>query len=385
MFDDKLNELDRKHLRRRLKTSDSPAEPVITLEGKPVIQFASNNYLGLANHASVKNAAIKAIHHYGVGSGASRLISGTQPPHQSLETALSRFKGTEAALTFGTGYGTNCGIIPVLAGPQDLILADRLCHASLIDGCRVSQATFRVFPHNDLDHLAKILSKRSTKQKTLIITEGVFSMDGDLAPLPELIRLVKEHQAALLVDDAHGTGVMGNHGRGIVEHFGVDPNSLFQMGTLSKALGTFGGYVVGARTFIDYLINSSRSFIYTTAPPPSIAAAAQAAITIVESDSERRTRLWENRHQLYQGLKDLGFQLTDTQSPILPIILNDPRLAVNVSAKLLERGIYVPAIRPPTVPKDTSRLRLSITSEHTPEHIETALQAFYRIKKDLHL
>ena len=385
MFDEKLDDLERKHLRRRLKTVNSPIDPVIIIEDKPVIQFASNNYLGLANHQTVKQAAIEAIHQYGVGSGASRLISGTQTPHQNLEAALAEFKGTEAALTFGTGYSTNVGVIPALAGPQDLILADRLCHASIIDGCRVSQASLRVFQHNDTDHLTQLLSKQSGKHKTLILTEGVFSMDGDVAPIPELVRLAKEFQAILLIDDAHGTGVMGANGRGCVEHFGIDPNTCVQMGTLSKALGTIGGYVVGSHSFIDYLINTSRSFIYTTAPPPSMAAAAQAALSLVQSDPERRNRLWQNRDLLYEGLKTLGFQLTNTQSPILPILLNNPQLAVDMSTKLLEHGIYIPAIRPPTIPKGTSRLRITITSSHTPEQIKTALQAFDVVKTALHL
>jgi len=385
MFDDELAELTRKHLRRQLKTVNSATAPVITVDGSPVIQLASNNYLGLANHSAVKETAIQAIQQYGVGSGASRLISGTQIPHQKLESLLAQFKMTEAALTFGTGYSVNTGLIPTLVGPQDRILADRLCHASLIDGCRISQATLRIFHHNDTTHLKQLLEKRSGSQKTLIITEGVFSMDGDIAPLFELTRLANEFEAMLLVDDAHGTGVMGPNGRGTVEHFGIDPDVLFQMGTLSKAFGTIGGYVVGSRAFMDYLINTSRSFIYTTAPPPSMAAAAHTAITIVQSEPDRRTRLWENRNQLYQGLKTLGFQLTNTQSPILPIILNDPRLAVEMSTKLLEHGIYIPAIRPPTVPKGTSRLRITVTSEHTSDQIKAALTALDVVRKELDL
>ncbi len=383
MFDDELKDLDNKHLRRRLKTVSSPIDPVITLENQSVIQFASNNYLGLANHPTIKKAAIEAIQQYGVGSGASRLISGTQTPHLDLESALATFKGTEAALTFGTGYSTNIGIISALVGPQDRILADRLCHASLIDGCRVSQASLRVFHHNDTKHLTQLLSKKSEHQKTLILTEGVFSMDGDIAPLPELVRLASEFSATLLVDDAHGTGVMGANGRGTIEHSGIDPHALIQIGTFSKALGTIGGYVVGSSSLIDYLLNTCRSFIYTTAPPPSMAAAAQAAITMVQSAPNRRERLWKNRDHLFKGLKAMGLQLAQTQSPILPIILNDPQQALAMSTKLLEHGIYVPAIRPPTVPKNTSRLRMTITSEHTHEHIETALHAIEAVKKGL--
>ncbi len=380
MLEDELMALDQKHLRRRIKTVHSPVEPVITLDGQSVIQFPSNNYLGLANHPALKEAAIEAIRQWGIGSGASRLITGTQTPHQQLETALAEFKGIEAALTFGTGYSTNIGIIPTLVGPNDIIFADRLCHASLIDGCRLSQATLRVFHHNDPEHLKQLLSKRSGKHKTLIVTEGIFSMDGDLAPLPDLVSLASEHGATLLVDDAHGTGILGPNGRGSGEYFGIEPNSYIHMGTLSKAFGTIGGYVAGPRPFIDYVVNTSRSFIYTTAPPPSMAAAALAAIGIVQSDSDRRDQLWRNREQLYQGLKTLGYELTNTKSPILPIILNDPQLAVDMSAQLLEHGIYVPAIRPPTVPKGTSRLRVTVTSDHTSEQINTCLHAFDNVK-----
>lgn len=385
MFKGYLDKLESQHLRRELQPFDSPADPVMIRQGQSIMNLASNNYLGLTNHPLLKEAAISAIHQFGVGSSASRLISGTLGPHRDLETTLAKFKQTEAALTFGSGYATNVGIIPALVSPHGLILADRLCHASLIDGCRVSRAHLRVFQHNDPDHLKTLLNKRPANRPTLIVTEGVFSMDGDMAPLPDIVKLAQEYEAMVLVDDAHGTGVMGPHGRGTAEHFRLDPASLIQMGTLSKALGTMGGYIVGANSFIDYLIHTCRSFIYTTAPPPAMAAAAQAAITIVQTDHERRRRLWQNRDRLYEGLRSLGFRLTNSQSPILPIILNDSKLALDMSKNLLGRGIYIPAIRPPTVPRDTSRLRLTVTSEHTPTQLETALKALQQAGEELHV
>ena len=383
MFNNHLENLESQHLLRELRVFDSPADAVMIHQGRPIINFGSNNYLGLTNHPSLKTAAKAAIDQFGVGSGASRLISGTLTPHTTLETALATFKHTEAALTFGSGYMTNIGIIPALADSKDLIFADRLCHASLIDGCRISRANLRVFQHNDPDHLKSLLSKRPANTRTLIVTEGVFSMDGDLAPLFDIVKLVQDYEAQLLVDDAHGTGIMGSNGKGTVEHFNVNPDSLFQMGTFSKAFGTSGGYVVGTNSFIQYLINTSRSFIYTTAPPPAIAAATQAALEMVGTDPSRRARLWDNREQLFQGLQALGFTLTNTESPILPIILNDPQLAMQMSRKLLDRGVYIPAIRPPTVPRGTSRLRVTVTSEHLHHQLEVALEALKAVGEEL--
>jgi glycine C-acetyltransferase/8-amino-7-oxononanoate synthase len=300
-------------------------------------------------------------------------------PHFQLERDLAQLKGVEASLTYSSGYATNIGIIPTLAKTNSLILADRLCHASLIDGCRLSRAALRVFHHNDLDHLKRLLSKKSSHAATLIITEGVFSMDGDLAPLPEMSRLAEEFEATLLVDDAHGTGVMGSTGRGTVEYYGLDPDLILHMGTLSKAIGSSGGFVAGSKNLVAYLINTSRSFMYTTAPPPALAAAASAALAIIQQEPQRRMKLWRNREFLHTRLVAMGFKLTDTKSPILPIILKDPELAVQMSHRLKEEGVWIPAIRPPTVPKDSSRLRITVTAEHSFEHIEAALSALRKV------
>ena len=380
-FKQEIKNLETRHLRRQLRIAESPSDTTITIKGRRFISMASNNYLGLANHPAVNQAAIEAIQQWGVGAGAARLISGTMMPHHQLEQDLARFKQVEAALTFGTGYTTNLGLIPALIDQDGLILADRYCHASLIEACRLAKARLRVFHHNDVEHLEKLLKKREKARPTLVVTEGVFSMDGDLAPLPDLLTICRQHEATLVIDDAHGTGVMGKNGRGTIEHFGLNPQDVIQMGTLSKAIGTSGGYVAGPASLKEYLINTSKAFIYTTAQPPAIAAAASAAIQIIQNEPARRERLQANRNALHAALTDLGFQLTDTQSPILPIIIKSPETALKMSQALYKAGVYVPAIRPPTVPKHSSRLRLTASSEHTQEQLENVVTVFREVGK----
>ncbi len=360
---------------RRLSPLESGTGPTIHYAGREVILLSSNDYLGLATHPEVIRAAIHATEQYGAGSGASRLVSGTLPPHTHLETSLATFKGTEAALLFGAGYLANIGIIPNLIGQGGLILADRLCHASLIDGCRLSRADLRVFRHRDCAHLESLLRRRSASRPTLIITEGLFSMDGDLAPLSDLASLAERYEATLYVDDAHGTGIMGPTGRGTIEHFGLEQRIPFHMGTLSKALGSHGAYIVGPNDLIQYLVNVTRPFIFTTALPPSIAAAASAAVAVIQREPERRTRLWSNRQRLFNGLQTLGFRMTPTVSPILPILVGNAATTSAFAERLLTHGIYASAIRPPTVPDGTSRIRFTVTSEHTTEQIDEALHA----------
>jgi glycine C-acetyltransferase/8-amino-7-oxononanoate synthase len=376
MFDDRLHQLEARHQLRRTRLVESDPGGMVTLEGRQVILMASNDYLGLATDARLKQAAIAATERFGVGAGASRLISGTLRPHQDLETALAKFKGTEAALVFGSGYLANIGLIPALIGSEGLILADRLCHASLIDGCRLSGAELRVFRHRDTTQLGSLLARRSPQRHTLIVTDGVFSMDGDLAPLPELISLAERYGARLLVDDAHGTGVLGAQGRGTLEHFGVEERQPFHMGTLSKALGTSGAYVAGPESLIRYLVSTARSFIYTTAPPPATASAALAALQIIQTEPERRARLWANRDRFYSGLQAMGYRLAESHSPIIPVLIGEPEKALALADRLLELGVYAPAIRPPTVPKGTSRIRTTVSSEHTTEHLNIVLAAF---------
>lgn len=385
MFEDDLAQLAARHLLRRLRQAESAPGPVSTIEGRPVILMAANDYLGLATHPALRRAAIAAIERFGVGSGASRLISGTLPPHTELEAELARFKGTDASLVFGSGYLANIGLIPALAGAGGLILADRLCHASLIDGCRLSGADLRIFRHRDVAHVEQLLMQRKVRRATLIVTDGVFSMDGDLAPLPDLLALAERYDARLLVDDAHGTGVMGKTGRGTLEHFEVEARLPFHMGTLSKALGGSGAYVAGPTTLIHYLVNHARSFIYTTAPPPASAAAAQAALAVIRNEPERRTRLWANRQRWVEGLAGLGYRIADTASPIVPVLIGEADQAVQLADRLLQLGVFAPAIRPPTVPDGTSRIRTTVSSEHRPEHLTQALAAFRQAGQALRL
>lgn len=376
MFRARLQRLAEQSLTRRLRVMDSATGPAVQLDGRRVLLFSSNDYLGLATHPDVVQAAICATELYGAGAGASRLVCGTLPPHEQLEASLATFKHTEAALLFGSGYLANLGTIPCLVGRGGLVLADRLCHASLVDGCRLSGADFRVFRHGDSAHVESLLKRRRSTRPTLIVTDGLFSMDGDLAPLPDLVSLAARYDATLYVDDAHGTGIMGPTGRGTIEHFGLEREISFHMGTLGKALGCSGAYVVGPGDMIEYLINASRPFIFTTAPPPGSAAAADAALKVVQREPERRARLWANQHRLFNGLQRLGFRMTPTVSPILPILIGEAACALACADALLSYGVYAPAIRPPTVPDRTSRIRVTVTSEHTSEHIDEALRAF---------
>lgn len=385
MFEEKLQALREQHLLRHLRVIDSAPGATVTMEGRPVILMASNDYLGLATHPALKRAAIDATERFGVGSGASRLISGTLPPHRELECALADFKHTESALVFSSGYAANVGLIPALIDSTGLILADRLSHASLIDGSRLSGAEFRVFRHGDMRQLHGLLGKRSARRETLIVTEGIFSMDGDAAPLVEMADLAERYGARLLIDDAHGTGVMGCGGRGTLEHYGVESRIPYHMGTLGKALGTSGAYVVGPASFVHYLLNRARSILFSTAPPPATAAAAIAALRVLQSEPQRLARLWDNQRYFLNGLRNLEFRVTPTVSPIIPVVIGDAQRTEAFARRLLELGVYAPAIRPPTVPKDTCRIRATVTSEHTQKQLDLALAAFTTAGEDLGL
>ena len=383
MFEDKLRTLEEHHLLRRLRVIDSATGPTVTIAGKPIILMASNDYLGLATHPALKQAAIEATERFGVGSGASRLISGTLPPHDELERTLADFKHAESALIFSSGYSANIGLIPALIDASGLILADRLCHASLIDGSRLSGAEFRVFRHGDMQQLQSLLDRRSAGRETLVVTEGIFSMDGDAAPLREMADLAERYGARLLVDDAHGTGVMGHTGRGTLEHCGVESRIPFHMGTLGKALGTSGAYVVGPTGLIQYLINRARPMMFSTAPPPATAAAATAAIHVLRSEPQRLARLWNNQRYFVERLRTLKFCLTPTVSPIIPVMIGNAEKTEAFARRLLELGVYAPAIRPPTVPKNTSRIRTTVTAEHSREQLDQVLTAFAKAGVEL--
>ncbi len=381
-FDDELGELGRRALLRRLRTFDSPQQPEVVLAGKALINFASNDYLGLATEPALREAAKAAVDAFGVGSGASRLICGTLPPHARLEEAIAKFKGTESALAFSSGYATAVGTLGALAGESDVLILDKLCHASLIDGARLSNAAVRIFPHNHLGKLESHLEwARSNfpEGRVIVVTEAVFSMDGDRAPLAEIVEMKSRHGALLLLDEAHAVGVLGRNGRGLADALRLEGEVDIQMGTLSKALGVAGGYIAGSRKLVELLVNRARSFIYITAPPPAVSAAAAAAIEWLQTDEgeRRREQLWSNLAVFGEQMPGIFNDGQRIQSPIIPIILGDTERALAAAAQLGERGFFVPAIRFPTVPRDAARLRVTITARHTVAQI-TALAAALR-------
>lgn len=385
ILSEEIHTLQERNLLRTLTTVESEQSTRTIVNGKECIIFCSNNYLGLANHPKVKEAAIRAINTYGVGAGASRLLSGNMKPHEELEEKIANFKGTEAALIFSSGYLANIGILSALMREGDLVLADRLSHASVIDGCRLSGTRLRVYRHKNCEQLSRLLEKEPETQRSLVITEGVFSMDGDLAPLPGIVECARKTGAWIMVDEAHATGVMGEKGRGTAEHFGVEQKIDVSMGTFGKAFGTFGAYVAGSKDLISFLMNKAKPFIYTTALPPSVAAATSAALHIIEEEPERRKILWENRSYLHEGLTSLGYNTLESESPILPILIGETKRALLVGQRLFEHGVLAPAIRPPTVPQGTSRLRLSVTATHTRRDLDCAIEALERVGKELRI
>ena len=355
-------------LYRQLREVESAQGVRIRVEGQELLNFSSNDYLGLANHPLVKEAAEKALRDFGAGSGASRLVCGSLAPHHELERALADFKGTEAALVFSSGYACALGTITALLGKGDVIAIDKLAHASIIDAARLSGATLRVFAHNDPNDLEDIL-KWATKKSArgLVVTESVFSMDGDLAPLREIVELKDKYGAWLMLDEAHATGLFGQNRRGLAEAFELADRIEIQMGTLGKALGSSGGYIVGSKSLIEFLINRARSFIFSTAPPPSVSTAATAAIRIIQSDEGERLRshLWARVDQLKNGLIGGPFKSQVVQSPIIPLIVGDETRAVDLAAELRSRGFFIPAIRYPAVARSQARLRLTVSSAHS--------------------
>ncbi len=369
-IDDSLAAIHRAHWYRKVRAITSEAGPMVKLEGKTMLNFASNDYLGLASDERLKQAAIAAITRYGTGSTGSRLTSGQRPIHDELETAIAQWKQTEAAIVFSSGYTANLGAITALVGVKDLILGDAYNHSSLKNGAKLSGAAVFDYAHNDVAQLRLLLEQhRENYRRCLVLTDGVFSMDGDICPLPEILALAAEFNCMVLVDDAHGTGVMGATGAGCVEQLGCSKMPLVHMGTLSKALGSLGGYVAGSAALIDFLRNRAATWIYTTALSPADTAAALAAIKIVQAEPERRRQLWDRIAQLKQQLERCDrLKLLPSQSPIICLQLPNAEAALRVSEQLLEQSIFAPAIRPPTVP--TSRIRFSVMAIHQPVHIE---------------
>ena len=363
---------------RRLRPIDGAQDTWVSVDGRRALLLCSNNYLGLATHPAVRQAASRAALDYGAGAGASRLISGSMRVHHALEEQLAVFKGAEAALLFNSGYQANVGAIAALVGTDDAVFSDALNHASIIDGCRLSRAAVSVYPHNDVSVLSELLA-RSTARRRLVVTESIFSMDGDTAPLAAICDVAERCGAMVMVDEAHATGVVGPHGAGVVAALGLQSRVTLQMGTLGKALGTFGAFVAGRRAVVDLLINAARSFIYTTALPPPVVAAASAALAIVASDPTPRQRLAENAARLWQGLRRSGLHVPEQPAHIIPVMIGDATQTMRISERLLEAGVFVQGIRPPTVPQNTARLRVTMMSTHTPEDLGLAVETFQRV------
>jgi len=379
---EELLELRNKNLYRKIRTFIPVDSVHVNWQGRPLILFCANDYLGLSCDERVKEAVHQAVDRYGAGAGAARLISGTSELHTSLEDRLAEFKQKESALVFSAGYLANLGVLTAIAGKKDLILMDKLCHASLIDAAKLSQATLRVFPHKQYQKCEEILSGAHEFRRKILVTDTVFSMDGDLADLPELIKLKHKYQCLLVTDDAHGTGVLGLRGSGAAEDGGLANQIDIITGTLSKAFGCLGGFAAASAEMVEYLINFSRPFIFATALPPMLCAAALKGLDILETDPAVRHRLWQNIQKIHQGLVDLGFETGPITSPIFPILFGDEKKALNVSDALLERGFLIPAVRYPTVPKGKARLRLTVSAAHTGKDIQQLLEALKKVKNN---
>ncbi|MDG2213661.1 MAG: 8-amino-7-oxononanoate synthase [Verrucomicrobiota bacterium] len=374
----KLGEIDEAGLRRELREVESAQGVEIEIGDQKLLNFSSNDYLGLARHPALKESAVEAVRLFGVGAGSARLISGSLAVLHELEAAAAAFKGAEASLSFSSGYAAALGTVPALVGEGDIVVVDKLVHSSLVDAARLSGAKLRVFKHNDLVDLERILKwARESGANTLIITESVFSMDGDIAPLENIVKLKEAYGAWLMLDEAHATGLYGKGRRGVAEELRVTDQVEVQMGTLGKALGAAGGLICGSQSLVDLLINRARSFIYSTAPVPAQAAAARRAIEVIGSDEGERlcSRLWKNVEKLKNSLTECGWKLPSGQSAILPLIVGAEDDAVALSQRLLEAGLWAPAVRYPTVARGEARLRITVSAAHTDENIEMLLEA----------
>ncbi|MCF6179490.1 MAG: 8-amino-7-oxononanoate synthase [Geopsychrobacter sp.] len=373
-----LSALKSRNLLRTLREIESAQGPHVQIAGKDHLLLCSNNYLGLANHPALIEASCRATRDFGVGSGASRLVSGSMSLHHRLEEELARFKGTESALLFNNGYAANNGIIQGLFGPEDCLFSDALNHASIIDGCRLSGAQVQIYPHNDMAALEQLLIDASKCRRGLwlIVTDGVFSMDGDLALLPQLVALKERFDAWLMVDDAHGGGVLGARGRGTAEHFGCLAEIDLQMGTFGKALGGFGAYLAASRPVVELLINRARAFIFSTSLPPGVVAANLAALKLVDSEDglSRRQKLAQNRQLFAAHLQQAGLDLCGSETQIVPVLTSDPEPTMRAASALLEQGICLSGIRPPTVPDGTCRLRATLMADHDPDEVVAAAE-----------
>jgi len=380
---DEMADLRRQGLFRPLRVLSTAQDTEVTVDGKPVLNLSSNNYLGLTTHPRLKEAMIAATERWGAGAGAVRTIAGTMTIHEELEAKLAEFKHTEAALVFQSGFTANLGVLQVLVKEGDVIISDEFNHASIIDGIRLSKAERSIFKHRDMDDLERHLVKHRDKRVKLVVTDGVFSMDGDIAPLPAIVERAERFGALIMVDDAHASGVLGQNGRGTVNHFGLDGRVDLQMGTLSKAIGVLGGYVASAQSVREFLIYRARPFLFSTSHPPGVAAACMAALDVLLEEPERIERLWKNTARFKQGLKRLGFETGPSETPITPVIVGKGAVAMDLSDRLFKRGVFAQGIGYPTVPEGRARIRTIVTSAHTDAQLDRALEAFESVGREL--
>ena len=373
---DELDQLRRQGLFRPLRVLSSPQDTEAVVDGKRVLNLSSNNYLGLTTHPALEQAMIKATEEFGAGSGAVRTIAGTMTIHEELERRLAEFKHTDASLVFQSGFTANLGVLQSLVKEGDVIISDELNHASIIDGIRLSKAERSIFKHRDLDDLERHLEKHRDKRVKLVVTDGVFSMDGDIAPLPGIVERAERFGALVMVDDAHASGVLGQNGRGSVNHFKLDGRVDLQIGTLSKAIGVLGGYVAADQAVRDFLIHRARPFLFSTSHPPGVAAACIAAIDVLLAEPERIERLWKNTAHFKAGLKRLGYETGASETPITPVIVGKGAVAMELSDRLFQMGVFAQGIGYPTVPEGRARIRTIVTSVHTDAQLDRALEAF---------
>ncbi len=391
-LEDELEALRERHLYRPLRVMSSAQGPIVSVDDRRVISLSSNDYLGLTHHPRMRRATIAAVEQLGAGSGAVRTIAGTMSVHEALEAELAEFKHTEAVLTFQSGFTANTGVIPTITGETDLIVSDELNHASIIDGMRLSKAPRKVFAHANVAALTEVLREARDRGRDghgepyrliLVVTDGVFSMDGDIAPLPGIVEAAEAHGAAVFVDDAHASGVLGTDGRGSVSHFGLEGRVAIQVGTLSKAVGVLGGYVAGSQALRDVLIQRARPFLFSTSHPPAVAEACREAIRIMVEEPELIERLWANTRRFKAELGRLGFDIGTSETPITPVLLGDPETTIRFSSRLFDEGVFGTSVVFPTVAIDRSRIRTIVTAAHTDEMLDTALAAFDRVGREL--
>ena len=378
-----LDSLKQQGLYRKLRILEGRPESHTTYDHKSVVNLSSNNYLGLTTHPKLIEAALDAVRKYGVGSGAVRTISGTMAMHMQLEERLARFKHVESVVVFQSGFAANAGTVAAVLTKDDVIVSDELNHASIIDGCRLSKAPIKVFPHKDVGAARKIMQELPREQKKILITDGVFSMDGDLGRIPELCDLAEEFNAIMMVDDAHASGVFGKNGSGTVDHFGCHGRVDIQVGTLSKAIGVLGGYVAGSRSLIEFLYHRARPFLFSTSHPPAVTAACLAALEVLESEPQWIERLWDNTRFFKSGLEALGFNTGMSESPITPVIVGEAATAARMSDVLFDRGVFAQSIGFPTVARDKARLRTIVSATHTKEDLQYALDTFAAVGREL--